>query len=112
MTTAIPRAPSDLSPAARKLWAKLHADYLIDDAARLATLHEGLRAYDRAQEAAAILAKGGVVVLDRYGVPKAHPAVDVEYKSRAQFLAAMKQLQFKPDDTPPPKVGRPAKAVR
>ncbi|SIQ11250.1 hypothetical protein SAMN05421829_102332 [Aromatoleum tolulyticum] len=102
-----PRAPADLSPAARKLWAKLHDDYVIDDAARLATLHEGLRAYDRAAEAAAIVTAQGITVLDRYGVPKVNPAVDVEHRSRTLFLAAMKQLQFKVDDAPPPKIGRP-----
>lgn len=110
-TTKPPRAPADLSPAARKLWAKLHDDYVIDDAARLATLHEGLKAYDRAQEAGAILAREGVTVRDRYGTPKSHPAVDIELRARAQFLAAMKALQFKADDTPPPKIGRPPKRI-
>lgn len=68
-------------------------------------LETALRAFDRMNEAAALIDKHGVCVVDRYKQLKPNPAVTVERDSRAAMLAAFKQLNL--DVMPSQPVGRP-----
>ena len=92
MSTPTPKSPAGLSPEARRLWARLHVSFRPDDAGSAQVLEAGLRAFDTMREAEAILRKEGITVCDRYGVPKAHPAVDIARQARSQWIAALHLL--------------------
>jgi P27 family predicted phage terminase small subunit len=109
MTPKTPKAPKGLSREARRLWDRLHADYVIDDEAGQFTLRTALEAFDRMREAQKIIAKDGPCVTDRFGQKRAHPLLTVERDARAQMMAALRALNF--DVLPAGKVGRPAGAT-
>src|SRR5687768_1413030 len=87
-------APTGLSRAARGWWAKLAADYGIDDSAGLLILESALRSFDRAEAAREILDREGIVTTDSRGRPKQHPAVSAERDARAAFLTALGKLNL------------------
>jgi hypothetical protein len=101
---AIPKPPAGLSRRSRALWRDTVDEFELS-ASELFVLENGLRCLDRADEAAAVVNREGVTVLDRYGSPKAHPAVDVEVRCRAAFNAAMRQLAVKVTDDAPVRRG-------
>jgi P27 family predicted phage terminase small subunit len=105
-----PAPPKHLSPAARRLWRSLTAEFVIADAAGLAILTAGLESFDRAAAAKALLDKDGPVFRDRYDQPRAHPAAAVERDSRAAWMSSLKQLNL--DCIPArPGPGRPGGGV-
>ena len=97
--------PKTLSPAAASWWKRLHAEFDLGDEGPAFLLESALRAFDRMNEAAALIDKHGVCTLDRYGQLKPNPAVNVERDSRSAMLQAFKSLNL--DVLPPLKVGRP-----
>jgi P27 family predicted phage terminase small subunit len=97
--------PSSLSPDAAKWWRRLHAEFDLDDEAARFLLESALRSFDRMTEAAALVAKHGIVVADKFGQLKSNPATTVERDSRAAMHAAFKALNL--DILPPLRVGRP-----
>ena len=89
--------PSHLSPEAKKLWADLRAEFMLDDPAGRLLLQSALEAFDRLQEARKILAKEGAVVRDRWNQAKVHPAVAVEASARQGMHAALRLMKLAPD---------------
>jgi hypothetical protein len=65
-----------------------------------------MEAFIRMREAGKILDKEGLIVVDRFGVSKEHPAVSIERKSRQQYLDCIRRLNL---DVLPPNhvIGRP-----
>jgi phage terminase small subunit len=57
-------------------------------------------AHARYLEAKERIDADGVVVLDRWGVPKAHPAHAVERDNRAAFMQALRQLGISDEGEP------------
>ena len=90
--------PGHLKTHARAMWQKLHADYTIDDAAGLALLGAACSAYQRAEEARALIDKAGAVITDRFGQSKAHPACAIERDARGQMISALRALRLAPGD--------------
>jgi len=85
------RAPAGLSVSAKRLW-KEAVDGFIMSPAELRVLENLCTAQDRVDQARAIIEREGLVVLDRYGVPKANPACDLEAKNKvlvARFVAQL-----------------------
>ncbi len=101
MTTKI---PENLTPRNRKLWRDVMAEFELSPA-EVELLRSGLEALDRADQAAAVVRAEGITVLDRYGTPKAHPAADVEARSRAIFARAVAQLGIKATTETPRMIG-------
>lgn len=98
--------PKSLSPVAKDWWRRLHSEFDLSDEAAAFLLETALRAFDRMNQAAALVEKHGVAIADRFGQLRANPAVSAERDSRAAMLAAFKQLNL--DVLPPLKPGRPA----
>lgn len=94
MSTTTP--PSHLSPAAKRLWKAVLADYHIDDAAGLALLRVACEATDRAEGARKLIAVDGAVHKDRFGQVKAHPACAIERDARTQLISALRALKLEP----------------
>lgn len=99
-TTKNRRPPAGLSPRSAALWRATHSDFDLS-AAEIELLTEALRALDRADQARQVVDRDGPVVPDRYGSPKAHPAVDIEARARAFYAAAVRQLGVRESDPPP-----------
>jgi P27 family predicted phage terminase small subunit len=91
-------APSHLSVAARKLWAQLSEDYVLDDAAGRLLLQSACEAYDRLQEARKLIDKEGAVMRDRWNQAKPHPACGIERDARGQMHSALRLLKLAPGD--------------
>jgi P27 family predicted phage terminase small subunit len=89
-----PRAPSNLSKEAQRLWREIVSEYGITDKAGLLLLATCLEAFCRMREAQAVLTKEGLVITDRFGQHKSHPACVTERDSRSQMLMAMKMLNL------------------
>ena len=51
-------------------------------------------AFDRMKKAEDIIEREGMIALDRFKQPKAHPAVVIERDSRAQMLVALRDLHL------------------
>lgn len=102
-----PKAPpKGLSTEAKAWWTRLHREFDLEDEAAAFLLESALKSFDRMNEAAALVTKHGVVVVDKFGQLKTNPATTVERDSRAAMHAAFKQLNL--DVLPPQKPGRPA----
>ena len=102
------QAPRHLSPASRKLFRQLAGDYELDrEPHALETLRLACEALDRCSEAREVLAAEGVIVRDRFGQVRAHPAVAIERDSRLAVLRGFRELALEggtPDDVRPPRV--------
>ncbi len=88
------KPPKTLSVEARRMWSRMLAEYDLADEAGLMILQTGLEAFDRMRGAQAAILKDGIVVRDRWGQTKPHPAASIERDSRAQYLGALKQLNL------------------
>lgn len=86
--------PEHLSEDAKTLWVLLTTEYGISDAGGLAVLVSGLEARDRAELARVQIAEEGMTIIDRFGIRKPHPLLPAERDARAQWLAALKQLNL------------------
>jgi P27 family predicted phage terminase small subunit len=91
--TRLPSAPRHLSKEARKLWRRLVATYIFDDA-QLLILRTALEAFDRLQAARAALNEEGATYLAPSGQLKANPAASVEKDARAGMLSALRMLNL------------------
>ncbi|MGU3496410.1 P27 family phage terminase small subunit [Xanthobacteraceae bacterium A53D] len=89
--TASPRPPRHLAAPTARWFRSVVAEFdLGDHHIHLLTL--ACEARDRAEQARKILEKEGVTILDRFGVPKAHPAIAIERDSRIGFARLLREL--------------------
>ncbi len=104
-----PRPPAHLSKAGKAWWRSTVRDYdLAEHHFRLLTA--ALEAWDTMNAARAMVSADGMVVLDRFGQAKAHPAVAIERDSRIAFARLIRELDLDgepvPDPRPPRRGGR------
>jgi P27 family predicted phage terminase small subunit len=83
-----------LSVEAQQIKDGLLAEYDISDTGGLAILQRGLEAFDDMRKAQRVIDKQGMTFLGERGQIKAHPLLTVVRDCRAQFLAALKQLNL------------------
>jgi hypothetical protein len=93
-TPSMTDPPADLSVESADWFRRIVREYGIADESGLLILAQGMRAYDRSNEARGILKKEGLTVTDRYGQTRPHPAASVETASTRNFLACMKALNL------------------
>lgn len=86
-------APEHLSAEAQRWWAKITGEWELEEPALL-ILESALEAFDRMRQAQAILQEEGIVVTDRFGQPKQHPATLVERDAKATLLRCLKSLNL------------------
>jgi P27 family predicted phage terminase small subunit len=81
-----PPAPAHLSERAASFWRHLMPDRC-GSPGRILLLEAALDALDRADEAAELIKRDGLVTKsERSGVVHAHPAIAVEAAARRQFI--------------------------
>ena len=88
---SIPKPPKGLSRDAKAWWRRIVGAWELDDAALL-LLEGALESFDRMREAQAILKAEGLVVKDRFGQQKQHPATLVERDAKSSLLRGIKAL--------------------
>lgn len=86
--------PEGLGEYGSRLWIRLTQEFKITDAAGLALAEQAARCTDRIEEARAIIARDGILSLDRYGSPKAHPLLDVEKCTRTSLVNVLRALNL------------------
>ena len=93
-----------LSAEAVKWRDKLRGAYELEDAAGQLYLQLAAESFDLMRSAEKILDREGLTVKDRFGQPKANPAVLVQRDARAALLRALRALNL--DVEPPGDIGR------
>jgi len=91
---AIARPPAHLKAAGRQLWRRILADFELSEHHHLVLLQTACEAMDRLTEARELIDKAGLTVLDRYEVPKLHPAISVEQVSRQALIRCLRELSL------------------
>jgi len=96
-------APDHLSEDAAKWWRTVNREFQLEPHhVRLLTL--ACEAWDRNQEARAILDAEGMTFLDRFGCPKARPEIAIQRDSRIAFARLLRELDLDLDGpTEPPR---------
>ena len=87
-----PSAPHGLPVEARAWWERLQKGYVIVDEGGLALLEQAARSFARVEAARKILDADGLVLADRFGQQRAHPAAAIERDARSGLLQALKAL--------------------
>jgi P27 family predicted phage terminase small subunit len=108
MSSNLPKAPADLTPESADWFARIVREYQVCDEPGVLHLTQALRAYDRANQARETLANEGLMVKDRLGNTRPHPAATIEVNSTRNFLSCMKALGLDMESTRPTP-GRPPK---
>jgi P27 family predicted phage terminase small subunit len=88
-----PRPPAGLSTEAKGWWRRIVGEWELDDAGFL-LLESALECFDRMRQAQELLAKDGLVIQDRFGQSKSHPAATIERDSKAGMLRALRALNL------------------
>lgn len=102
---ATPKPPKHLSVPMRRWWAAVLRDFDLEESdLKLLTL--AAEAHDRCTAAREVIETSGAFYSNRYGEPRAHPAVAVERDSRIAFARLLRELgldgePIEPDVRPP-----------
>jgi P27 family predicted phage terminase small subunit len=88
---APPAPPAHLGDAGSALWERLAAAYELD-VGDCEVLRLACEALDRAAGLRARIAEAGVVMVDRHGVPRAHPAIRDEIAALALAARLLARL--------------------
>lgn len=97
--------PETLGKRSAAFWRSLDAKYIFaaHDLERLRTACEAMDTIDACEAA---IRKDGRFVPDRYGVPKAHPAIAVARDSRTLLLRALREMAIDVELPEEPRVPR------
>src|SRR5262245_29276727 len=99
------KPPKHLVSATKKRWAGVMAEYVLEPHhVRLLTL--AAESWDRCQQARETIAKEGLTFV-KDGVPRRHPAVQVEQYAKIAFARLIRELALDvsaPDDSRPPSI--------
>lgn len=99
-----PKAPAHLRPATRAWYRKVVGEFVLEEH-HLRLLQLASEAWDRADEAREIVAKAGPYFADRFGAPRAHPALAVRRDAEIAFARLLRELDL--DIEPPRSTPRP-----
>jgi P27 family predicted phage terminase small subunit len=86
--------PRGLRKPGRDLWRGVLTEYAITDTAGLELLRTACEAADRLAEARQLLRADGLVVLDRFGQKRVHPAALVERDAASLLARMLRQLDL------------------
>ncbi len=91
--------PRHLSADAKRWWRQVLAEYELEDH-HLRLLQLAAESWDRASEARRILATEGIMVTNRFGERRKHPAVSVEENARLAFVRCLRELDLEGEPHP------------
>jgi len=86
------KIPMDLKKNGAAFWKAANAETIFEDAHDIARLLMAAKILDEIAEAEAAVADAGMIILDRYGRPKEHPAVKIIRDDRILFCRIIREL--------------------
>jgi phage terminase small subunit len=86
--------PRHLPRAEQALWSELRRTYHIDDRASTELLTQACEARMRVRLCREQVAKEGQVVIDKKGVVRAHPLLQIARSAEASFVSALRLLRL------------------
>lgn len=102
------KIPAHLRPETRRWLRGILADFDLESHHFRILVKTG-EAWDRSEQAREAIAADGITVADRYGVPKAHPAIAIERDSRTAFFRGLRELALDGVEAPEaPRMARTA----
>jgi phage terminase small subunit len=87
------RAPRHLTPAARRWWRSAVETFALEDH-HLLLLQAACELWDRKELARQMIAKDGLVFVDRHGATREHPAVKIAKDCAIAFARVVRELRF------------------
>lgn len=101
----MPDPPGHLSEESKEWWRKVLESYVLQDH-HLRLLQAACESWDRAQHARRTIKREGSYFTDRFGQPKAHPALVEERAARNEVRLFIRELGLDslPDDSRPPRM--------
>ena len=99
------KIPTHLDAATRKWVGEILTDFDLESQ-HFKILVKAAEAHDRGEEARKILKTDGIVIADRFGTKKAHPAVAIERDARVAFMRAIRELGLDVDQPDAPRAPR------
>jgi P27 family predicted phage terminase small subunit len=84
--------PATLGEAGRRLWADIHGDYIVTDAAGLEMLAQICAEADRVAQCAEVIARDGPTIRMKNGGIRDHPLLRHEVQGRAFICKALRGL--------------------
>jgi phage terminase small subunit len=97
----VPQPPAHLSPTAAQWWRTVVERYELEQH-HLRLLQLAAEAWDRSQQARALIEAEGLILIGRQGA-RPHPAIAIERDSRLGFARLLRELDL---DTEPPRAER------
>ena len=85
--------PAHLSDEAAAIWSRAVEAYVLEHH-HLRVLQAACEAWDRLQGARRVLDDEGIVIRDRFGVAKPHPANAIELDARIAFARLIRELRL------------------
>lgn len=104
-TTTKLRPPRHLLAATRRWWLEVINTWALE-AHHVKLLTLAAEAWDRCQQARALVDKEGLMTTTKAGGPRIHPAVRIEQDSRLAFARLIRELDL--DVAPPREAARPS----
>ena len=99
------KIPTHLDAATRRWVEEIVADFDLESH-HFKILVKAAEAHDRGEEARKILKADGIVITDRFGTKKAHPAVAIERDARVAFMRGVRELGLDVDVPEAPRAPR------
>lgn len=101
----VPDPPDHLSAESSAWWRETLAVYVLQDH-HIRLLQAACEAWDRTAHARRTIKREGAYFKDRFGQPKAHPALAEERASRNEFRLLVREigLDSTPTDSRPPRM--------
>lgn len=93
------KIPAHLRPETRRWIRQILGDFDLESH-HFRVLVRTAEAWDRGEQAREAIDADGLTVPDRYGVPKAHPAVGIERDARIHFFRGIRELALDGVDAP------------
>ena len=98
------KAPAHLTESTTQWFEEVCEQFELESH-HLKLLQLAAEALDRVTEARAIIDKAGIVIEDRFGAPRTHPAVAIERDSRIAYARLLRELDL--DTEAPREASRP-----
>jgi phage terminase small subunit len=102
----ISKPPSHLSASSKRWWSSIASEFQLEPH-HIAILSQAAKCLDRIEEARSNLDRDGLVVRDRFGCAKPHPAVAIERDAKVLFARLLRELRLdcEPEEPRLPRFG-------
>jgi phage terminase small subunit len=105
-----PKPPDGLQKPGKRFWNQTLLAYLIEDPHHLRLLENACRCLDRAEQARTVIAKAGILIVNRFKELRENPACNTERQAMQVFRQTVRELGLDVVDSAVPPAPRKAGA--